>query len=37
MGTHSVSDSVTQDISKFKPLQDGEESRFCDLVHLVGR
>ena len=32
-----VSDSVTQDISKFKPLQDGEDSRFCDLVHLVRR
>lgn len=32
-----MSDSVTQDISKFKPLQDGEDSRFCDLVHLVRR
>ena len=32
-----VLDSVTQDISKFKPLQDGEDSRFCDLVHLVRR
>ena len=32
-----VSDSVTQDITKFKPLQDGEDSRFCDLVHLVRR
>ncbi|XP_048590227.1 uncharacterized protein LOC116612667 isoform X1 [Nematostella vectensis] len=32
-----VSDSVTQDISKFKALQDGEDSRFCELVHLVRR
>jgi len=30
-----VSDSVTQDISKFKPLKD--DARFCDLVHLVRR
>ena len=22
---------------KFKPLRDGEDSRFCDLVHLVRR
>ncbi|XP_032231699.2 uncharacterized protein LOC116611846 [Nematostella vectensis] len=32
-----VSDSVTQDISKFKALQDGEDSRFCELVHLLRR
>ena len=32
-----VADTVTQDIVKFKPLSDGEDSRFCDLVHLVRR
>ena len=32
-----VSDSVTQDLNKFKALQDGEDSRFCELVHLVRR
>ena len=21
--------------SKFKPVKDGEDARFCDLVHLV--
>ena len=31
------SDTVTQDIVKFKALQEGEEARFCDLVHLVKR
>ena len=30
-----VSDTVFQDIVKFKALQDGEDPRFCDLVHLV--
>ena len=30
-----VSDQVTQDLSKFRPLKEGEDSRFCDLVHLV--
>ena len=30
-----VLDSIMQDISKFEPLQDGEESRFCHLVRLV--
>jgi hypothetical protein len=28
---------VTQDLSKFRPLKEGEDSRFCDLVHLVKR
>ena len=28
-----VSDTVTQDIVKFRPLQHGEDARFCDLVH----
>ena len=28
---------TTQDISKFKVLQDGEDGRFCELVHLVNR
>ncbi|CAB4029838.1 PREDICTED: uncharacterized protein LOC107337338 [Paramuricea clavata] len=32
-----VSDQVTQDLSKFRPLKEGEDSRFCDLVHLVKR
>ena len=32
-----VSDTVTQDIVKFRPLQHGEDARFCDLVHLVKR
>ena len=32
-----VSDTVTQDIAQFKALQEGEDARFCDLVHLVKR
>ena len=32
-----VSDAITQDITKFRPLQGGEDARFCDLVHLVKR
>ena len=32
-----VADTVTQDIVRFKPLSEGEDSRFCDLVHLVRR
>ena len=32
-----VADTVTQDISKFRPLREGEDARFCDLVHLVQR
>ena len=32
-----VSDTLTQDIAKFKPLRNGEDSRFCELVHLVRR
>ena len=32
-----VSDTVTQDIVKFKALQNGDDARFCDLVHLVKR
>ena len=32
-----VSDTVTQNIMQFKALQDGEDARFCDLVHLVKR
>ncbi|XP_028413778.1 uncharacterized protein LOC114536622 [Dendronephthya gigantea] len=32
-----VSDTITQDIVKFKALEDGEDARFCDLVHLVRR
>ena len=32
-----MSDTVTQDIVKFRSLQPGEDARFCDLVHLVNR
>ena len=32
-----VSDAMIQDISKFKALQEGEDARFCELVHLVNR
>ena len=32
-----VADTITQDIVRFKPLRDGEDARFCDLVHLVRR
>ena len=32
-----VSDTITQDIVKFRALQNGEDARFCDLVHLVRR
>ena len=32
-----VADTITQDITRFRPLRDGEDTRFCDLVHLVQR
>ena len=32
-----VADTVTHDISKFKPLREDEDSRFCDLTQLVRR
>ena len=32
-----VSDTITQDVVKFRALQNGEDARFCDLVHLVKR
>ena len=32
-----MSDTVKQDIVRFKALNDGEDARFCDLVHLVKR
>ena len=32
-----VSDTITQDIVRFRALQNGEDARFCDLVHLVKR
>ena len=32
-----IADTITQDISKFKVLQGGEDGRFCELVHLVNR
>ena len=28
-----VADMITQDISRFKPIKENEDSRFCDLVH----
>ena len=30
-----VSDTITEDIVRFKALSDGEDARFCDLVHLI--
>ena len=32
-----VSDTIMQDIVKFRPIRDGEDARFCELVHLVRR
>ena len=32
-----VADTVTQDVTRFRPLQEGEDARFCELVHLVKR
>lgn len=32
-----VSDTITQDIVKFRAMQNGEDMRFCDFVHLVKR
>ena len=32
-----VSDTITQDISQFKALQEEQDARFCDLVYLVKR
>ena len=32
-----ISDTVTADIEKFKPIQDREDQKFCDLVNLVKR
>lgn len=32
-----VSDTIIQDITRFKALQQGEDARFCELVHLVNR
>ena len=32
-----VSDTITQDIVKFRTLHEGEDARFCDLAHLVRR
>ena len=32
-----VSDTVTQDLIKFRALQNGEDGRFCELAHLVRR
>ena len=32
-----VSYTVTQDIVNFKRLDNGDDTRFCDLVHLVNR
>ncbi|XP_014673727.1 PREDICTED: uncharacterized protein LOC106813986 [Priapulus caudatus] len=32
-----VSDAIVHDLGKFRPLKEGEDARFCDLVHLVRR
>ena len=32
-----ISDTVTADLEKFKPIQMSEDHRFCDLVNLVRR
>ena len=32
-----VSDTITQDIVKFRSLQPGEDARVCDLVHLANQ
>ena len=32
-----MADTITQDIARFKPLRDGDDAGFCDLVHLVKR
>ena len=32
-----ISDTVTADMERFKPIQPGEDHRFCDLVNLVRR
>ena len=34
---YDAADTITQDIVKFRSLQNGEDARFCDLVHLVRR
>ena len=30
-----ISDTITADLEKFKPLQSGDDHRFCDFVNLV--
>lgn len=32
-----VADAIINDISKVKPLKDGDHEKFCDFVHLVRR
>ena len=32
-----IADTVSHDISKFKPLHEDEDSRYCDLAQLVRR
>ncbi|XP_014674289.1 PREDICTED: uncharacterized protein LOC106814488, partial [Priapulus caudatus] len=32
-----ISDAITQDITKFRGLREGEDGRFCELTHLVRR
>ena len=32
-----VADAIISDLHKFRPLKDSEDSRFCELVHLVRR
>ena len=30
-----VSDTIAQDIVKFRPIRDGDDAQFCDLIHVV--
>ena len=32
-----VADAIVNDIGRFRSLKEGEDTRFCDLVHLVRR
>ncbi|KAJ8022200.1 hypothetical protein HOLleu_39614 [Holothuria leucospilota] len=32
-----IADAIINDLNKFKVLKDGEDSRFCELVHLIRR
>eukprot|EP00057_Strongylocentrotus_purpuratus_P016422 XP_011670896.1 PREDICTED: uncharacterized protein LOC105441474 [Strongylocentrotus purpuratus] len=32
-----VADAIMEDVSRFRPLKDGEDERFCDFVNLIRR